>query len=50
MENAGEYYIFYCFIISLCKEANCNIYPFPFGEIQTPPHFAQKALNNDVIF
>lgn len=46
MENAGEYYIFYYFIISLCKEANCN---FPFGEIQPPPHFPQKALNNDVI-
>lgn len=32
------------------KKAIPNIQTFPFGEIQTAPHFAQKALNDDVMF
>lgn len=32
------------------EKAIPNIQAFPFGEIQTAPHFAQKALNNDVMF
>lgn len=32
------------------EKAIPNIQTFPFGEIQTAPHFIQKALNNDVIF
>lgn len=49
MENSGEYIGRLSFIIPLWVPANFNIHFSPLVR-SNRLHFAQKALNNDVIF